>query len=171
MSFAQNTKNSSSREDQQRADFAAPKRSVGELVTGIVAELGGIVQRQIDLAKAELKTAAIKGGIGAAGFIAAGLFLFFALIMLLFAGAYGFVAAGLPAWGAFLLVAGILIVIAIIVAVVGLIFFKKVRGPERTIAQAQRTIKVVQGKGHLPTTTKAEEYNEVYKDLYGTDAK
>ena len=95
-----------------------------------------LVQDQIELAKTELVPAAKNGGTGAGLFGAAGYFGISASILLYFAAAFGLVAAGLAAWLAFLIVAAALLLIAGILAGIGYVFIKRVRPPERTIAQA-----------------------------------
>jgi membrane protein implicated in regulation of membrane protease activity len=62
-----------------------------------------------------------------------------ALILLLFAAAYGLVAAGLDASIAFLLVAVLLLVIAGVLALVGKKAVAKVGPPERTIRTGKET--------------------------------
>jgi hypothetical protein len=55
------------------------------------------------------------------------------------AGAYGLVAAGLPVWAGFLIVAGTLILVALILALVGRSRTKKIGPPVRAIDQAEKT--------------------------------
>ena len=98
-----------------------------------------LVQDQIELAKVELVPAAKNGGTGAGLFGAAGYFALSATILLYFAAAFGLVAAGLAAWLAFLIVAVALLLIAAILGGIGYVFVKRVRPPERTIAQANLT--------------------------------
>ena len=83
--------------------------------------------------------AAKNGGTGAGLFGAAGYFALSATILLYFAAAFGLVAAGLAAWLAFLIVAIALLLIAAILGGIGYVFVKRVRPPERAIAQANLT--------------------------------
>ncbi len=97
----------------------APERTLGQLVADATHDLSSIMRSEIALAKAEIGADAKKAGLGAALFAVAGLFAFLALILLLIAAAYGLVAAGLDPWLSFLIVAGVLLVLAAILAFVG----------------------------------------------------
>ena len=110
--------------------------AVGDIIKNITNDMKLLVQDQIELAKTELVPAAKNGGTGAGLFGAAGYFGISASILLYFAAAFGLVAAGLAAWLAFLIVAAALLLIAGILAGIGYLFIKRVRPPERTIAQA-----------------------------------
>ncbi|HEY6685749.1 MAG TPA: phage holin family protein [Propionibacteriaceae bacterium] len=109
---------------------------VGDIVKNITDDVKLLVQDQIELAKTELIPAAKNGGTGAGLFGVAGYFSLSATILLYFAAAFGLVAAGLAAWLAFLIVAAALLLIAGICAGIGYLFVKRVKPPERTIAQA-----------------------------------
>ena len=109
---------------------------VGDIIKNITDDVKLLVQDQIELARAELVPAAKNGGTGAGLFGAAGYFGISATILLYFAAAFGLVEAGLPEWLAFLIVAVALLLIAGILAGVGYLFVKRIKPPERTIAQA-----------------------------------
>jgi membrane protein implicated in regulation of membrane protease activity len=113
---------------------------VGDIIKNITDDVKLLVQDQIELAKVELIPAAKNGGTGAGLFGAAGYFSLSATILLYFAAAFGLVAAGLAAWLAFLIVAAALLLIAAILAGIGYLFVRRVRGPERTIAQANQAV-------------------------------
>ncbi len=113
---------------------------VGDIIKNITNDVKLLVQDQIELAKVELIPAAKNGGTGAGLFGAAGYFALSATILLYFAAAFGLVAAGLAPWLAFLIVAAALLLIAAILAGIGYVFVRRVRGPERTIAQANQTV-------------------------------
>ncbi len=114
--------------------------AVGDIIKNITEDVKLLVQDQIELAKVELIPAAKNGGTGAGLFGAAGYFGLSATILLYFAAAFGLVAAGLAAWLAFLIVAVALLLIAAILAGIGYLFVRRVRGPERTIAQANQSV-------------------------------
>ena len=120
------------------------ERTLGQLVADATHDLSSIIRSEIALAKAEIGADAKKAGVGAGLFAAAGLFAFLALILLLIAAAYGLVAAGLDPWLAFLIVAGTLLVLGAIMALVGRSRVGKIKGkPERTIKSAQDTIAAI----------------------------
>ena len=113
--------------------------AVGDIIKNITDDVKLLVQDQVELAKAELTPAAKKGGTGLGLFGVAGYFALSASILLYFAAAFGLVAAGLAAWLAFLIVAGALLLIAGILGGIGYLVVRKIKGPDRTIAQANQT--------------------------------
>lgn len=117
---------------------------VADIIRNITDDVKLLVQDQIELLKTELTPAAKLGGTGAGLFGVAGYFALSATIILYFAAAFGLVAAGLAPWLAFLIVGGALLLIAGICAGIGLILVRKIKGPDRTIAQANLAMTEVQ---------------------------
>jgi hypothetical protein len=114
---------------------------VGDIIKGITDDVKLLVRDEIALAKAELIPAAKNGGIGAGLFAGAGYFAICALSLLYFAAAFGLATAfGWSTWLGFLVVGIALFVIAGICGGVGFMLVRKVKGPERTIAQANKTV-------------------------------
>lgn len=123
--------------------------TIGNLVKDATASMSTLVRSEVALAKAEIVGEAKKAGAGTGALIVAGvtalyasLFFFFFLAELL--------SEWLPRWAAFLIVFVLLVIIAIGVAIAGYLFFKKVRGPKKTI-ESVREIPTV-----LPHSTKVE---------------
>jgi membrane protein implicated in regulation of membrane protease activity len=114
--------------------------AVGDIIKNISDDVKLLVQDQIELAKAELTPAAKKGGTGLGLFGAAGYFALSATILLYFAAAFGLVAAGLAPWLAFLIVGVALLLIAGILAGIGYLIVRRIKGPDRTIAQANQSV-------------------------------
>lgn len=113
-------------------------RSIGQLVTDAVDDVKVIVAHEKALAKAELTRAAKAGGVGA-GLLAAALALLgVGGLFLLLAAVEGLVDAGLDRWAAFLIVAGVLLLVGVVLALVGVRSLKKVGPPERTISSSKR---------------------------------
>jgi hypothetical protein len=139
------------------------QRSIGELVASIRDELLGVVHHEIDIAKQEAKDIGIKVGIIAACAAVLLFLLLSAWVMLLFAAATGLQAAGIPAWGSYLIVAGVFVVISIIAALVALVVAKKIRAPETTIDTAKGAVDAVQGKRRH----NAVSYDDTFDELYG----
>lgn len=122
----------------------ATERTLGQLVADATHDISSIMRSEIALAKAEIGADAKRAGAGAAMFAVAGLFAFLALILLLIAAAYGLVAAGLAPWLSFLIVAGVLLLVGTILALVGKRAVTRIKGkPERTIKNAQDTIAAI----------------------------
>ena len=113
---------------------------VGDIVKSISGDAKLLVRDEVQLAKSELVPAAKNAGIGAGMFGAAGYFAICALSVLYFAAAFGLVALGLSTWLAFLIVGVALLLIAAVLGLIGFTLVKKVRGPQRTIANAQTTV-------------------------------
>jgi Putative Actinobacterial Holin-X, holin superfamily III len=119
--------------------------AIGDIIKNITNDVKLLVQDQMELAKVELMPAAKKGGTGAGLFGMAAYFGLSATILLYFAAAFGLVAAHVAAWLAFLIVAVALLLIAAILGGIGYLIVRKIRGPERTIAQANLAVAEVKG--------------------------
>lgn len=134
-------------------------RAIPNLLKDIQGEVKGLVQGEVELAKAELIPAAKSGGIGAGLFGAAGYFGINAATLIYIAAALGLAELGVPLWLAFLIVAVVLLVIAGICALIGRAMIKKVKPPKRTIAQAQETVATI--KGAITRATAAANAPEI----------
>jgi Flp pilus assembly protein TadB len=119
--------------------------SLGELVAKATSDLQALVQSNIDLAKAEMRESAQRGAAGGALVAAAVGLLVLVGLLLTFAAVYGLVAAGLDVWAAFLIIAGIYLLIALILAAIAAAFFKRMKGPEQAKAEAQETVDTLKG--------------------------
>lgn len=113
--------------------------TIGRLVADASRDISSLIQNEIALAKSELKVSVKNGGVGAGLFAAAAFLGVLAIVMLSVAIAYFLTMAGLhPAW-AFLIVFGAYLLLAALLAFIGIKKVKKVRAPERAIHQAQET--------------------------------
>ncbi len=121
------------------------ERTIGQLVADISNQMSGLVKAEIELAKAEVKADVTKGGIGAGLLAGAAFFALIAFILLCFALAYGLVAAGLAQWAAFLVVTGVLLVLAAVLALVGRGRLQQVSAPKRTIDTAKDSVEAIKG--------------------------
>ncbi|CAN5446703.1 hypothetical protein BH23ACT6_BH23ACT6_03580 [soil metagenome] len=119
------------------------ERTIGQLVADASADLSSIVRSEVELAKVEIKNDITHARKGAGMFAGAGVL-----------GAYGFgllllglawvIAIWLPVWAGLLIVAGVLFLIAGILALIGKGQIGKVKGkPEKTIDNAQQTVAAV----------------------------
>lgn len=113
--------------------------SIASLVNSAIADGQMLVKQQIELAKSELSYSAKQAASTSGLLIGAGVLGFLAFVFLLVAGAYGIVAAGLPVWAGFLIVAGVLLLVAAILGLLGRSRAKKVGPPQRALSQAQET--------------------------------
>ena len=122
----------------------ATERTLGQLVADATHDISSIMRSEIALAKAEISADAKKARLAVGMFAAAGTLVFLALILLLISAAYGLVAAGLAPWAAFLIVAGVLLVIGVILVLAGKRSIDSLQGkPERAIKSTQDTIAAV----------------------------
>ena len=114
--------------------------SIGTLVSSASRDVSALIRAEVELAKAELRQELKTALRGAVMFIVAAVFGFFLLVMLLLAFAEGLIDLGLPRWAGYLIVAGVLLLLAGILAMIGLRAVKKVKPPERTIETAKETL-------------------------------
>ena len=107
--------------------------SVGELARRASEHVSTLVRAEIELAKAELSGTVKRAGVGGGMLAAAvGILLFsipFRFVMI----AEVLVAIGLPRWLSYLIVWLFLVVVALVAALVGRSYMKKIEKPERTI--------------------------------------
>jgi hypothetical protein len=117
--------------------------SFSKVVNNIVDDATTVVQGTLDLARTEIKEQARSGAAGIALAILALGLVWLSLIFILVAGAFGLVELGMTTWGAFLVVAGVMLLLALIFVAAGIKSIKKVRGPVKTIDSVSKTIKTV----------------------------
>jgi hypothetical protein len=121
------------------------ERSLGRLVADATRDLSGLVRDELDLAKSELRDDVKAGVRGSAMFGVAAFLGLLAVVLLSIAAAFGLTALGLhPAW-AFLIVAGVFLVVAAVLVLVGIRQVKKVKAPERTIQTTKDSVAVLKG--------------------------
>lgn len=119
-------------------------RSVGQLVASATAELSALVHDEIALAKAEIRQDVKRGAVGGGAAVVAGVLLLFSLPVLSFAAAYGIHNLGLGLAWSFLIVGGAFIVLALILVLMAVRKFKRIKPPERSIRSAKDTAAVLQ---------------------------
>jgi hypothetical protein len=115
--------------------------TIGRLVSDASRDISSLLQKEIQLAKTELKVSVKNGGTGLGLFAAAAFFAVMALIMFSVGLAYliHWNGSGLDLHWAFLLVFVIYLLVAGLLGYVGYRKVRKVRGPEKAIAEAQKT--------------------------------
>jgi hypothetical protein len=114
--------------------------SLGRLVQTATESVSTLIRSEIELAKLELTSTVKNVGIGAVLFVVAGAIALYSLTFGFFALAEGLAAAGLPRWSGFLIVFGLLLVVAGLAVFVGIKLVKKAKAPERTIATTKETV-------------------------------
>ena len=115
--------------------------TIGRLVSDASRDISSLVQQEIQLAKSELKVSVKNGGTGVGLFAGAVFFLLMGLVMFSIGLAYLFHwnGEGLDLQWAFLLVFVIYLLVAALLGYLGYRKVQKVRGPEKAIAEAQKT--------------------------------
>jgi amino acid transporter len=122
--------------------------TIGRLVHDATRDLSTLVQKEIQLAKSEVKVSVKAGGVGIGLFAAAVFLLVLAVIMLSVAFAYliHWNGDGLALQWAFLIVFGVYALIAALLVFLGVRSVKKVRAPERAIEQGREIPKALKGQ-------------------------
>jgi hypothetical protein len=123
-----------------RPDVPSPDDpTIGRLVADASRDISSLIHNEIALAKSELKVSVKNGGTGAGLFGAAAFLGVLAVIMISVAFAYFLSMTGLHLAWCFLIVFGVYLLLAGLLAFLGVKKVKKVRAPERAIHQAQET--------------------------------
>lgn len=122
--------------------------TIGRLVTDASRDISTLISKEIELAKSELKVSVKAGGIGVGLFAAAGFLAVLAVIMLSVAIAYfiNWNGQGLSLHWAFLIVFGAYMLLAALLGFLGIRRVKRVKAPERAIAQGKEIPKALRGK-------------------------
>ncbi len=121
--------------------------TIGRLVTDASRDISSLIQKEIQLAKSELKISVRAGGVGVGLFAGAAFIAVLAIIMLSVSFAYFIHWAGLGLHWAFLIVFGVYVLIAALLGYLGYRKVKQVRGPERAIEQGREIPKALKGQG------------------------
>jgi hypothetical protein len=132
---------------------APRKKSIFELIGEIPTLVTDLVQREIELVKTELIAKFKALGVGA-GIIAVALLVLLAMLgVLLTAVIFALTLTGLPGWAAALIVAGGLLIIAVILGLIGYSVLKKGVPPVPTesIESIKRDIRAIKGIGKRGT--------------------
>ncbi|MFC5185804.1 phage holin family protein [Actinomadura harenae] len=122
-------------------------KSLGELVAMASSNVSSLIRAELDLAKLELKDDAKKAALGSGMFAIAGLCAGLIVILLSIAAAYGLVALGVWHWAAFLIVAGVYLLLAAALVGIGYLRIRKIRGAQRTRAQLRADFEMLRHRG------------------------
>ncbi|SRR5580765_480002 len=124
-------------------DTQGSERTIGQLVADATHDVQGLVRSEIALAKAEITEGAKILGMGAGMLAAAGLMALIGLVFV-FITLAEVLDIWLPAWAAWLIVTGVLFLIAAIAGLLGVRALKKAKpAPEKAIAEAKLTIAAI----------------------------
>ena len=121
--------------------------SIGTLVSDATTHLSTLVRGEIELAKAEIGASAKYAGLGIGLLVGT-------LVLVVFAAIFGFIGVaevlimfGVWRWLAYLIVFAFLILVAVVFALVGVKFLKRIKPPKRTIETTKDTVAVLRHPG------------------------
>ena len=122
--------------------------TIGRLVHDATRDISTLVHKEIQLAKSELKVSVKAGGTGIGLFLGAAFLAVLAIIMFSISIAYfiNWNGDGLSLHWAFLIVFGFYLLIAALLAYVGIRKVKQVRAPERAIEQGREIPRALKGQ-------------------------
>jgi ABC-type multidrug transport system fused ATPase/permease subunit len=119
--------------------------TIGRLVSDASRDLSSLIRSEIRLAKSEIQISVKAGGMGVALLAVGAFFGLMALVMLSVAVAFfiNWNGKGLSLHWAFLIVFGFYLLVAGLLALIGVRKMKKVRAPQKAIAQANETKQIL----------------------------
>ena len=122
--------------------------TLGKLVMDAQRDISSLVSKEIQLAKSELKVSVKHGGVGVGLFAGAAFIALLAIIMLSVAFAYflNWNGEGLDLHWAFTVVFVVYVLIAALLAYIGLRQVKQVKAPERAIEQGRQIPQALKGR-------------------------
>jgi len=131
------------REPLEPVDQGEP--TIGKLVVDAFDDFGTLFRHMIELAKSELRISVRAGGMAIALFLLAGFISLLAIIMVSIAIAFFIHMADLDLAWCFLIVFGGYLLLAGLLGFIGYRKVRKVKAPERTIAEVQE-MKSIRGR-------------------------
>ena len=117
---------------------AGEEPTIGFLVKEASRDISSLIHQEIQLAKSEVKVSVTAGGIGIGLFVAAGFMAVLAIIMLSIAFAYLINWTGLELRWCYLIVFAAYLLVAGLLAVLGVKKVKQVKAPEKAIEQGKQ---------------------------------
>lgn len=129
------------------------ERTLGQLVASASADVSALFRGEIALAKAELGKQVKKAGVGGALLAAAGVVGFYSVYFIFITIAEGIQALGLSRWLSFLIVTVFMLIVAAVLALVGIRKMKTVEPtPAKTIENAKATVAGIKAATNNPGT-------------------
>lgn len=120
-----------------REPLGEQEPTIGKLVVDAIDDAGALLRQIIELAKSELRVSVRAGGMAIALFLLAGFISLLAIIMVSIAIAFFIHMADLDLAWCFLIVFGGYLLLAALLGFIGYRKVRKVKAPERTIAEMQ----------------------------------
>lgn len=130
------------------------ERTLGQLVASATQDISTLVRSEIALAKAEVSVQVKKAGVGGGLLAGAAVVGFYSVYFIFITMAEGIQALGLPRWLSFLIVTVFMLIVAGVLALLGVRKMKTVKPtPEKTISEAQETVAALKSAAEHPGTT------------------
>ena len=122
--------------------------TIGRLVTDASRDISLLISKEIELAKSELKVSVRAGGLGTVLFATAAFLAVLVIIFLSITVAYliHWNGDGLALQWAYLIVTGFYTLVTAACVILGIRSMKKIKAPERAIAQGKEIPKALRGK-------------------------
>ena len=124
-----------------------PNPSIGDLVKDASTQVSTLVRAEVELARAEITRDVKRGLTGSVFFIAALVVLFYSTFFFFF-----FVGELLDIWlykwAAYLIVFGVMVVATVLLALLGYLKVRRIRGPRETIESVKETREVFVSHEH-----------------------
>jgi uncharacterized membrane protein YqjE len=131
----------------------ADEQSLGMLVSLAVRDVTQLIRCELDLAKLELKADARRLGIAGTLLVIAAFVACLVLMLVSFSFAYGLVSLGIWAWAAFLIVAGVYVLLAGLAVLIGALKFRGVSALRKTRRTVQDDLSMLRRDGATPVAT------------------
>lgn len=139
-------------------------QSLGDLVALAAKDVSQLIRYEIDLAKTELQADVRRAGLagalaGVAGFVGC-----LVLVLLSIAFAFGLVALGIWTWAAFLIVAGVYVLLAAAAVGVAVLMLQRVSGLGQTRKSVTESLGVLRGNGQKPAVSPDGDRPQIGRD-------
>ncbi|MFI0412158.1 phage holin family protein [Actinomadura sp. 3N508] len=126
-------------------------KSLGDLATLALSEMSDIIRLEMELARVELKADAKKAAVSSVMFTIAAVMGGIVVILLSISFAYGLIGLGLWRWAAFLIVAGVYVVLAGGLMLIAKRLIKKIEGAKRTRKSLKSDLSKLRRRGDSDT--------------------
>jgi len=143
---------------------AGSDQSLGDLVALAAKDISHLVRYEIDLAKTELKGDMRRVGLAAALSGVAAFVGCLVLILLCIAFAFGLVALGIWTWAAFLIVAGVAVLLAGTAVLIAVLKVRHMSGLRRTRESVTEGIGLLRREGDHPKASLNGQQPEIDRD-------
>ena len=135
---------------------AGGDQSLGDLVALAAKDVSQLIRYEIDLAKTELKDDVQRIGLAAALSGVAAFVACLVLVLLSIALAFGLVALGIWAWAAFLIVAGVYVLFAVLVLGIAYLRVRRLSGLSKTRKTVTEGLEILRQENQHPNGQRPE---------------